>query len=553
MVAVIRSTLRCKGKISSHPPTLLMHSSQTSPRKPPTSDPDNMILRTGNRAPWASLTPSLGVPKETGTPLYVDVLPERRQLECVQGYDNHDIQLQVQLVVCTARDQVLYICTEQTGADWQVNRPLTATYTDPDTAAAAAVRLSTALFPWHKTIHRAVQKAVRQSPYTFTAVSPQGNSTRTTQWGVRLSAEAAVSLPPPQKITDATRSLSDPLVEQSRTKWMARQTLIDSLKTQPFSGAELKGIVYWSDQLFSKWINQKNDIEATALLKNKAMEGANDRAATRLPHQVSRWLYGETDKAWAMNDTHSPSLDKDTLPRLVASAQRLPQTVCEIKKLQLTVNMARERAQANGCNIISARDLIESAQALQYETRHGGPRPTPADQPPQHYCNLQLALARLADVNAQNAATGVSRPWVLVCCERSAIISRHFQMAGFQVASCDLADSEDQSGQIPHYKGNCCDILHLGFDLIIGCPPCTFLSNCSVPWLHVEPHRWVSMREAALLFRQIYNAPNCPFVVLENPVMSKYGRQLLDGLRPSYFTHPASHGHDSSKPIPDCT
>ena len=557
VVAVIRNTPLCKG-LGFNPSTVnpLMHSlhdttglfTLSSNYKPPTIDPDNMVLRTGNRAPWTAATPSLGVPSEVGTTNYTDVLQERRQFECAKGYDQHEIQKQIQLIICTAREQRIYICTEQTGANWQTNQPIAAVFREPESPSAAAQRLCIALFPWHKTIQRAVHKATKRTPYTFTAVSPQGNSIHTTQWGLRLSAGAAAALPPPQKQRDDS-NMSDNLSEISRTKWVDSEQLSISMKTQPFSGAELKGVAHWTNELFrTETPTPLTPVEAKLLVSECAQRPvASDRAASRLPLPVSRWLYGkENELEWAMNDTHSPTMNSETLPRLVASAQRLPQNACEIKKLQLTVNMARERAQANGCSIISARDLIESAQALQYEVRHGGPRPTPHDQPPQHYCSLQLALARLAEVNAQNVIKGISRPWVLVCCESSAIISRHFHMAGFQVASCDLSESEDNT--TPHFRGDCRKILHLGFDLIIGCPPCTFLSNCSVPWLHVEPHRWVSMREASLLFRQIYNAPNCPYVVLENPVMSKYARQLLGGLKPTYFTNPSAHGHDSSKP-----
>ena len=557
VVAVIRNIPLCKG-LGFNPSTVnpLMHSlhdttglfTLSSNYKPPTIDPDNMVLRTGNRAPWTAATPSLGVPSEVGTTNYTDVLQERRQFECAKGYDQHEIQKQIQLIICTAREQRIYICTEQTGANWQTNQPIAAVFREPESPSAAAQRLCIALFPWHKTIQRAVHKATKRTPYTFTAVSPQGNSIHTTQWGLRLSAGAAAALPPPQKQRDDS-NMSDNLSEISRTKWVDSEQLSISMKTQPFSGAELKGVAHWTNELFrTETPTPLTPVEAKLLVSECAQRPvASDRAASRLPLPVSRWLYGkENELEWAMNDTHSPTMNSETLPRLVASAQRLPQNACEIKKLQLTVNMARERAQANGCSIISARDLIESAQALQYEVRHGGPRPTPHDQPPQHYCSLQLALARLAEVNAQNVIKGISRPWVLVCCESSAIISRHFHMAGFQVASCDLSESEDNT--TPHFRGDCRKILHLGFDLIIGCPPCTFLSNCSVPWLHVEPHRWVSMREASLLFRQIYNAPNCPYVVLENPVMSKYARQLLGGLKPTYFTNPSAHGHDSSKP-----
>eukprot|EP00962_Isochrysis_galbana_P026911 scaffold8412_cov142-Isochrysis_galbana.AAC.1 len=56
-----------------------------------------------------------------------------------------------------------------------------------------------------------------------------------------------------------------------------------------------------------------------------------------------------------------------------------------------------------------------------------------------------------------------------------------FRLAGAQVATCDLLPSEID--YVPHFQGDCKHIQDQGWDLVIGHPPCTYLSAVGAGWL----------------------------------------------------------------------
>ena len=74
---------------------------------------------------------------------------------------------------------------------------------------------------------------------------------------------------------------------------------------------------------------------------------------------------------------------------------------------------------------------------------------------------------------------------VLVACEYSGVVRRAFEKEGHAAYSCDLLPSEDNS---PHHKtGDVREMDLSTYDLIIAHPPCTYLCNSGVRWLH--PHK----------------------------------------------------------------
>lgn len=100
---------------------------------------------------------------------------------------------------------------------------------------------------------------------------------------------------------------------------------------------------------------------------------------------------------------------------------------------------------------------------------------------------------------------------VLAACEFSGIIRDAFIARGHDVVSCDLLSSETPG---PHYQGDVRDILNEGFDLMIACPPCTYLAVSGARWFK---DRQQEQQEALKFVALLLGAP-IPKIALENPV-----------------------------------
>lgn len=131
-------------------------------------------------------------------------------------------------------------------------------------------------------------------------------------------------------------------------------------------------------------------------------------------------------------------------------------------------------------------------------------------------------------------------PRILIGCEFSGIVRRAFAARGFDAWSCDLLPAEDRSNQ--HITGDIRDVLTDGWDaLIVAHPPCTRLCNSGVRWLHTPPPgktkraMWRELREGAALFSACWNAP-IRFKCIENPVMHKHAKALIENYRPAAQT-----------------
>lgn len=125
---------------------------------------------------------------------------------------------------------------------------------------------------------------------------------------------------------------------------------------------------------------------------------------------------------------------------------------------------------------------------------------------------------------------------VLVACEFSGRVRDAFAARGHDAWSADLRPSLT-AGQ--HYQGDVTDVLHEEWDLLIAHPPCTYLANSGVHWLHKQPERWDLMREGAEFFRLLYDAP-VRRIAVENPIPHKYARELIG--RPSQWVQPYEYG-----------
>jgi len=132
---------------------------------------------------------------------------------------------------------------------------------------------------------------------------------------------------------------------------------------------------------------------------------------------------------------------------------------------------------------------------------------------------------------------------VLVACEYSGAVRDAFLRAGHYAASCDLLPSDSPLGD--HYQCSVLDILDHGWDLMIAHPPCTYLSNSGVTWLHRDPSRWEKMRDGARFFKALLDC-DIPRKCVENPIQHKYAREII-GRKQTQIVQPWMFGHMEQK------
>jgi hypothetical protein len=128
---------------------------------------------------------------------------------------------------------------------------------------------------------------------------------------------------------------------------------------------------------------------------------------------------------------------------------------------------------------------------------------------------------------------------VLIACEYSGRVREAFRALGHDAISCDLLPTE-QAG--PHHLGDVRDLLHDGFDLMIGHPPCTYLSASGLHWNGRTPGRAEKTAQALEFVRLLMAAP-IPKKAIENPV----GRINTAIAKPTQTINPWQFGDDASK------
>lgn len=132
---------------------------------------------------------------------------------------------------------------------------------------------------------------------------------------------------------------------------------------------------------------------------------------------------------------------------------------------------------------------------------------------------------------------------VLVACEYSGRVRDAFIKKGHDAMSCDLLET-DESG--PHYTGDVTDILGQGWDMLIAHPPCTYLTNSGVCWLHKDPNRWALLDEGAAFFKMLLTA-DIGKIAVENPIMHKYAKERIGGVKQTQVVQPWMFGHTEQK------
>lgn len=131
---------------------------------------------------------------------------------------------------------------------------------------------------------------------------------------------------------------------------------------------------------------------------------------------------------------------------------------------------------------------------------------------------------------------------VLVACEYSGTVRDAFIERGHDAMSCDLLPT-DVPG--PHYQGDVFDIIDEGWDLMVAHPPCTYLCNSGVRWLHSKEGRWDEMMQGAEFFRRLITS-NIPCIAVENPIMHTYAKAII-GCGPDQIIQPWMFGHKEKK------
>lgn len=138
---------------------------------------------------------------------------------------------------------------------------------------------------------------------------------------------------------------------------------------------------------------------------------------------------------------------------------------------------------------------------------------------------------------------------VLVACEESQAVTKHFRALGHNAYSCDLLDASGGQPQW-HIKGDALQIAYdtsYDWDLMIAHPPCTYLAVSGARWLYNKDgsrneDRWVKQAEGLAFVRKLLEAP-IQYIALENPV-SVISTQIR---KPDQIVQPYHFGDEASK------
>ena len=128
---------------------------------------------------------------------------------------------------------------------------------------------------------------------------------------------------------------------------------------------------------------------------------------------------------------------------------------------------------------------------------------------------------------------------VIIGCESSGTVRDAFIRAGHDAMSCDMLPTEKPG---PHYQGDVRDVLGDGWDLLIGHPPCTYLSVSGMHWT-TRGLRDPQLTEDAPAFARLLMDAPIARIAIENPVSIISSRIR----KPDQIIQPYHFGHDASK------
>lgn len=132
---------------------------------------------------------------------------------------------------------------------------------------------------------------------------------------------------------------------------------------------------------------------------------------------------------------------------------------------------------------------------------------------------------------------------ILIACEYSGTVRDAFAAKGHEAWSCDLLPT-DKPGN--HFQGDVLEFIGEGWDMMIAHPPCTYLANSGVCHLHKDESRWAKLEKGAKFFKALLDAPISKIAV-ENPIMHKYAKELIGGIKQTQVIQPWMFGHKEQK------
>lgn len=129
-----------------------------------------------------------------------------------------------------------------------------------------------------------------------------------------------------------------------------------------------------------------------------------------------------------------------------------------------------------------------------------------------------------------------------MACEYSGVVRQKFRDRGHNAWSCDILPADDNSPF--HIQDDVRNYLQLPWDLMIAHPPCTFMCNSGVSWLHKDDDRWDDLKAAYEFFLELKNA-NIPRIAIENPIPHKYATKFIG--KYTQMIQPYQYGHPEQK------
>lgn len=148
-----------------------------------------------------------------------------------------------------------------------------------------------------------------------------------------------------------------------------------------------------------------------------------------------------------------------------------------------------------------------------------------------------------------NPAPHKRRLNVLVACERSGTVRDQFRILGHNAWSVDIMCPTHKSRfnqfhiqeDIFKYLDYCETVAGIRWDLMIGHPPCTYLSVSGNPHFSKDPSRIVQRDRALEFFKKLWSV-NIHHIVLENP-----RSQASKIAKPAQLIQPFHHGEPHQK------
>lgn len=129
-----------------------------------------------------------------------------------------------------------------------------------------------------------------------------------------------------------------------------------------------------------------------------------------------------------------------------------------------------------------------------------------------------------------------------MACESSGTVRSAFREKGHEAFSVDILPSDDNSKY--HIQDDVRNHLLERWDLMIAHPPCTFMCNSGVSWLHKDDSRWDELKKAYEFFLELKNS-NIPKIAIENPIPHKYATKFIG--RYNQVLQPYQYGHPEQK------